>query len=319
MKLQITTAALVLVSVPAFAQATGVSNPDPVTITTTDDNTAKPVLTPRTQAAKPSAATPAVAPAAPDTAGSTVYGAYVPYTGPAGSAESTGNKAAVGNDAAAGDDLDAMIVTSVPEREGELREGTLLKTRIKENLSTVTTVQGSRFTAELTEAIERNGRVILPVGSILEGRVTEVHGGRRISGAAALHLETRDILLPDGTHYVVHAQLIDTGRSEFKVTDEGTLKRKDRMKENLAVVSLATGTGAATGAVVGGGVGALVGAGIGAGMSTVIWLKEDRQATLPKDVELVFSLTTPMILTPLSNAPVSSMNAHGEAVMGGGQ
>jgi hypothetical protein len=315
MKLQITTAALVLVAVPALAQTTGVSNPEPVTITTTDDNGAQPTLTPRTQTAKPSAATPAVGPAvapAPASAGMVVYGPYVPYNGAAaaGSAQS---------EAAPADDLDAMIVTSVPEREGELREGTLLKTRIKENLSTATTVQGSRFTAELTEAIERNGRVIIPIGSVLEGRVTEVHGGRRISGAAALHLETHDITLPDGTHYVVHAQLIDTGKSEFRVTDEGTLKRKDRTKENLAVVSLATGTGAATGALVGGGVGALVGAGIGAGMSTVIWLKEDRQATLPKDVQLVFSLTTPMILTPLSNAPVSSVDGHGGATAGEAQ
>ncbi len=56
-----------------------------------------------------------------------------------------------------------------------------------------------------------------------------------------------------------------------------------------------TGAGAAAGAMIGGGVGAAVGAGIGAGVSTVIWLKQDRQATLPKDVTLVFSLTTPMI------------------------
>jgi hypothetical protein len=311
MKLQITTAALVLVAVPALAQTTGVSNPDSVTITTTDDNGAQPALTPRTQTAKPSAATPAIAPA-PASAGTTVYGPYVPYNGAAAvsSAQSS---------AAPADDLDAMIVTSVPEREGELREGTLLKTRIKENLSTATTVRGSRFTAELTEPIERKGRVIIPVGSVLEGRVTEVHGGRRISGTAALHLETHDITLPDGTHYVVHAQLIDTGKSEFRVTDEGTLKRRDRAKENLAVVSLATGTGAVTGALVGGGVGAVVGAGIGAGVSTVIWLKEDRQATLPKDVQLVFSLTTPMILTPLSNAPVSSVDGHGGATAGEAQ
>jgi hypothetical protein len=64
----------------------------------------------------------------------------------------------------------------------------------------------------------------------------------------------------------------------------------------LAVASLTTGGAAAAGAVLGGGVGAVVGAGIGAGVSTVIWLKQDRQATLPKDVALVFSLTAPMEL-----------------------
>ena len=300
MKIPLTTAAFVLAAVPAFAQSahpamTGVSNPDQVVISTTDDSAATPTLTPRV---KPSAGTPAAAPP-PSAAGPVVYGPYVPYTG----ASVVGGSASI-----AADDLDSQIVTSVPEREGELREGTLLKTQIMQNLSTKTTLEGTRFTAQLTEAVERNGRVILPVGSILEGRVTEVHGGRRITGAAALHLETRDITLPDGTHYVVHAQLIDTGKSEFRVTDEGTLKRRDHAKETLAVVSGVTGAGAVTGAVLGGGVGAVVGAGIGAGVSTVIWLKEDRQATLPKNVQLVFSLTTPMILTPLSGGSVSSLN-----------
>jgi hypothetical protein len=305
MKIHITTAALVLAAVPTLAQKsmTGVSNPEPATISTTGDNAATPQLTPRV---KPSAGTPAAAPAS---TGAVVYGPYVPYGGAA-----TGSSTKL----VSTDDQDAMIVTSVPEREGELREGTLLKTQIMQNLSTKTTLEGTRFTAQLTEAIERNGRVIIPVGSMLEGRVTEVHGGRRISGAAALHLETQDITLPDGTHYVVHAQLIDTGKSEFKVTGEGTLKRKDHAKETLAVMSLTTGSGATAGALIGGGFGALVGAGIGAGVSTVIWLKEDRQATLPKDVALVFSLTTPMVLTPLSGGSVSSLTA-GPVPMGASQ
>ena len=97
----------------------------------------------------------------------------------------------------------------------------------------------------MTEPIERNGRVIIPVGSILEGRVTEVHGGKRISGGALLHLETSNVTLPDGTHYIVHAQVIDTGKSDFNVTDEGTLKKKDHAKETLAVMGGVTGAGAA--------------------------------------------------------------------------
>jgi hypothetical protein len=202
---------------------------------------------------------------------------------------------------------DAMIVVSVPERDGELRTGTLLRTKMVDTLSTEKTVQGTRFSAEVTEAIERNGRVIIPVGSILEGRVTEVHGGKRISGGALLHLETSNVTLPDGTHYIVHAQVIDTGKSDFNVTDEGTLKKKGHAKETLAVMGGVTGAGAVSGAMIGGGVGAAVGAGIGAGVSTVIWFKQDRQATLGKDVQLVFSLTAPMMLTPLSGSTISSV------------
>jgi hypothetical protein len=288
MKMHLRTAALVLAAAPVFAQTTGVSNPDSAVISATDD--AAPVAAPavrRPLTEKPSAA---VNSPAGDSAG-TVYGPYVPYTG----AKPAAGVDVASVDAASGD-VDSQIITSVPEREGELREGTLLKTQIKETLSTSSTLEGSRFTAEVMEAVERSGRVVIPVGSILEGRVTEVHGGRRITGAAALHLETQDVMLPDGTHYAVHAQLIDTSLSGLKITDEGTLKRKDHAKEMLAVASLTTGGAAAAGAVLGGGVGAVVGAGIGAGVSTVIWLKQDRQATLPKDVALVFSLTAPMEL-----------------------
>ena len=303
MTFRITTAALVLVAAPVFAQTAGVSRPDPAVITSDDA-----VTTPKPLTAKPSAAMPATAPTS-----ETVYGAYVPYTGPAVAGSHLSSHATPAEDPA-----DAMIVVSVPEREGELREGTLLRTKMMDTLSTNTTMRGTRFTAAITQPIERDGRVIIPVGSILEGQVTEVHGGRRISGAASMHLETRNVTLPDGTHYVVHAQLVDLGRSDFKVTDEGTLKRKDHAKETLAVVGGVTGAGAVSGAMIGGGVGAIVGASIGAGVSTVIWLKQDRQATLAKDIPMVFSLTTPMILTPLNGPAVSSLG-KGMGVVGAAQ
>ncbi|MDQ2832691.1 MAG: hypothetical protein M3Y50_02905 [Acidobacteriota bacterium] len=300
MKAQVRTAALVfaVAAVPAFsgftgfAQVSGVAHPDSDTISATED--AVPQTVPES-GRRPLVAKPSAAVSAPAADSSVTYGPYVPYTGVTGSA----SVSAAGKDALGDVDADSQIVTSVPERQGELREGTLLKTQIRQTLSTASTIAGTRFTAEVMEPVEKDGKVVIPVGSILEGQVTQVHGGRRITGAAAMHLETRDVMLPDGTHYVVHAQLIDTSRSDFRVTDEGTLKRKDHPKEMLAVAGGVTGASAVAGAMVGGGVGAAVGAGIGAGVSTVIWLKQDRQATLKKDVQLVFSLTTPMILTPL--------------------
>ena len=294
MTIRITTAALVLATAPVFAQSSmsGVSRPDPAVITSDDAAPAAKPLTPRPSAAVPATTAPAT---------TEVYGPYVPYTG-----ASVPGSHLNSHVTPVEDPRDAMIVTSLPERDGELREGTLLKTKMLDTLSTSSTMRGTKFTAEVTEAITRDGRVIIPVGSILEGQVTDVHGGKRISGGALMHLETRNVTLPDGTHYIVHAQLIDTGKSEFKVTDEGTLKKKDHAKETLAVMGGVTGASAVTGAMIGGGVGAAVGAGIGAGVSTVIWLKQDRQGTLPKDAQLVFSLTTPMILTPLSNGPAGS-------------
>ena len=179
-------------------------------------------------------------------------------------------------------------------------------------------MRGSKFTAELTEAVTNNGRIVLPVGSVLDGRVTEVHSGKRISGAASLHLEPLGVTLPDGTHYVIHAQLIDTDQlAHMKVAGEGTLERRDHPKETLAIAGATTGAAAIAGGMIGGGVGAVVGAGIGAGVSTVVWLRQDRQAVLPKDSGLIFSLVTPMMLKPLSSGAVSMVS--GETTVHGAQ
>jgi hypothetical protein len=145
-----------------------------------------------------------------------------------------------------------------------------------------------------------------------------VHSGKRISGAAALHLEPMGVTLPDGTHYVIHALLIDTDQeNHVRVDREGTLLRRDHAKETLAIVGATTGAGAIAGGLIGGGVGAVVGAGIGVGASTVVWLRQDRQAVLPKDSALIFTLVTPMVMQPISTGSVSIV--RGESTPHGAQ
>ncbi len=292
MKTRITTAAaLAFATFPLVAQSTGVSNPDPVTIDATNDAA---TAAPKTTApAKPSATKPATEEA---------YGAYVPYKGSA----VAGTAAVTAPQAVPSGDIDSLIVTSVPQRDGEINEGTLLRVRMREQISTGQTAVGSRFSAEIMEAVTNNGRVIIPIGSVLEGQVTQVHSGRRISGGASLHLEPKSITLPDGRVCIIHAQLIDTTLNSLNVDREGTLRRHDRTKETLAVAALTTGGGAAAGALIGGGVGAIVGAGVGAGAGTIMWLKQDRQATLGKDSRLVFSLTAPIILSTTNSAAMDA-------------
>ncbi len=301
MKVRIATAALVFAAVPALSQTTGVSHPDATPITTSSDDQVSQPMT------KPSAAK-TMEPMATTSATPEVYGAYVPY-------KPTMDKLPA---AAPVTDPDAGIVLSVPDIPGQIREGTLLRVKMQQGLSTIDTVRGSQFTAELTEAVMNEGKVVLPVGSVLDGRVTEVHSGKRISGAALLHLEPIGLTLPDGTHYTIHAQLIDTDQlKHLKVDHEGTLERRDHPKETLAIAGAATGAAALTGGMIGGGVGAIVGAGIGAGASTVVWLRQDRQAELPKDAGLIFSLVTPVVLKPMSTGAVSMVS--GETTVHGAQ
>ena len=298
MKIALSTALFALAAAaPAMAQATGVSNPPPAIIETTPDDAPAPVLHP-----KPSAATPAQ-PAAQSQSQSqyqpqpapvvhSYSSASAPMSDPDGVIVTTPPSPHV-------EDYDAGVVTDVPSRSNEVPPGTLLRTRIHETISTVNTPLYTPFTAEVVAPMEREGRVIIPIGSVVHGRITQIRGGHRISGAAAIHLLPESVTLPDGTIYTLHAQVADTDQYNVsRVDEEGTVIRRDHPLSTLAAMSMTTGGAAAAGAVLGGGVGAVVGAGIGAGVSTVWWLKQDRQEEIPQDTAIIFTLVGPMEATP---------------------
>jgi hypothetical protein len=278
MKIGISAAVLVAgMALPAMAQMTGVSHPEQIPITTTPDPIQQPVyVTPVPEAPPPTAPviTAAFAPAATSDTKLTP-------------------RPAANTDA----DIDANIVTRIPGPANQLPIGTIVKVRMKEELSTKTTIAGTAFTAELTAPVIRDGRVLLPPGSTLTGRVTEVHGGKRVNGEASMHLFPQQVTLPDGTIYPIHAQVIDTDLYKAtKVDSEGTILHKGSKTGSGASVGLATGAGAASGAMLGGWPGAIIGAGVGASISTVVWLKQDRQTSLPEGTGVTFMLTEGLLV-----------------------
>ena len=196
-----------------------------------------------------------------------------------------------------GEPSDERIVTRVAGPSNQLPMGTLLKVRLREELSTGKTHVGQEFKAELAYPVVRDGRVLLPAGSMVSGQVADVHGGKRISGPASITLRPTSVTLPDGTRYGIRAQLIDSELyKSTRVDEEGTLIKKDHAGKTAAVIGLSTGASAATGAVLGGWPGALIGAGVGAGIGTVMWLKKDRQTEMPVDTKMVFSLNSPLVI-----------------------
>ena len=192
---------------------------------------------------------------------------------------------------------DDRIVMEVSGPANQLPVGTMIKVRLDHQISTETTASGTTFTAQLTEPVERNGRVLLPAGSTLSGLVTDIHGGKRATGAASIHLRTMSVTLPDGTKYQVRGQVVDTSLSqEVKVDEEGTILRRGHPGKTAATMGLTAGSGAAAGAMIAGVPGAVVGAGVGVGVSTVVWLKQDRQVDLPGETKVTFWLTEPLMV-----------------------
>lgn len=272
--------AAALVATPLMAQQSGISHPPDAIVQDVPSQPAAP--------AKPSAAIPAE-----NTASDSIY---QPYRRTIALHTRTEPPAPA--------DPDSGIVTDVPRRPNELPAGTVLRMRLRSEITTDQTQPNTPFIAELSENVIDNGRVVLPAGSTVEGVISEVRGGKRIWGAALIHLETRFIVLPDGTRTPLRAAVIDTDQyAHTRVDEEGNIRRKDHVGATLAAMSLTTGGAAAAGGVLGGPAGALVGAGVGAGVSTVWWLKQDRQAHLPGSTLLVFGLTEPLTIRGLVREP----------------
>src|ERR1700761_8327533 len=196
------------------------------------------------------------------------------------------------------DDTDAGIVTFVPTPANALAAGTVFRVKMLEEINASSSRPNTPFKAQLTQDLMHNGKVVIPVGSELHGRVVYATAGSRWSGGSVIHLRPDEFVLPDGTRYPLHAQVIETLGSDTTAKGEGNIVANEHGKRTIAELGMGAGGGAVIGAAVGGGVGAVVGTAVGAGIVTAHWLRTNWSANLPAQSTVVFSLTDPMFLNP---------------------
>jgi len=196
---------------------------------------------------------------------------------------------------------DAGIVGEVAQRPGELESGTLIRVRTQEVLNTASTAVGTEFSAVVMSPVSQGGKVIIPMGSIVKGRVVSVKAGKSFGQKAVLRLRPDTVTMPDGNRYMFHAEVVQTQGTDTRAGGEGTITTASHLKRNAIEYGAGAGGGAIIGAAVGGGPGALIGTAVGAGVITVHLLLQSHQAQLPKDSVLIFGLTEPMTFTAVQN------------------
>ncbi len=292
-------------------QYTGVAKPPADDAIVTSEDAPAPV--PRKPSpAVPAAAAPAVPAAAP--VENPDYG-IVTSTNDT-SRSSAGLPAAMPNSEAANSERDERgahlisrpqnpdygIVGMVPSPANQLAEGTDIRVRLLQALSTRRTQDGETFRAQVAKDVYKDGRVVIPMGSELRGRVVEVTQGHRLGAHATIRLRPDAVILPDGTAYHLYAQAISSGQPGTHTDQEGGIQPKAHVAKDLAEYGGGAGTGAVVGGVLGGPVGAGAGALVGAGLVTThLLLQKPAQAQIEEGSELVFSLTEPMDLLPTRN------------------
>lgn len=164
-----------------------------------------------------------------------------------------------------------------------LEAGTPLTLELRTALSTASSRPGDLAMAVVREDVSEHGRVVIPAGSELRGRVTAAVRGGKTKGNARLAFAFDEIEVRGHSH-PLSASAID-------------ISAKDSHKKDAAIIGGGTAGGALLGAAVdgkkGAGLGALLGAAAGGG---VVLTTRGADVSLPTGTALRVHLAEPLRL-----------------------
>jgi len=172
-------------------------------------------------------------------------------------------------------------------------KGTVIPVQLLAKLNTKTVKEGDGVYAMTIFPVTLNNEIVIPVGSSVRGKISQVKQPGRVKGKAALALSFQTIILPSGSTMDLYASLV--GSSEAKTSGEGKLEGESSKGADAATVGKIALPGAAIGGLAGGrkGVG-IGGAGGGAvGLATVL-LTRGKDLVLDRGTTIEIVLDRPL-------------------------
>jgi hypothetical protein len=177
----------------------------------------------------------------------------------------------------------------------EIPQGAHVGLKLVNSVSTRTAKEGDYVYMTTATPIAAGGRIVVPVGSYVQGIVTRSVRSGRVSGRAELSIRIETMTLTSGTVVQMspHLQSVDSEGTEQKVdSKENEVKQGGTKGVDAARIATTSGAGAALGGIVdrswkGAGIGA--GAGAGVGIATVL-LTRGREVDLRQGamIDVVF-------------------------------
>jgi len=194
-------------------------------------------------------------------------------------------------------DPDGDIVHPAPLPPGTLGEGTVIRVRLMNDLSSSSAKVGDEFRSRVATDVLQGGQVVIPAGAEIDGKVADVSSGH-FGGHGSILLRPDTVRLADGSTYNLSAIVGSTPGSNTRVDSEGGISPGSRLKRNALMYGAVAGGGAVAGAFIGGPWGALAGGLVGAGVVTTHLLVSHPQARLEAGTVLMLMLTEQARLIP---------------------
>jgi hypothetical protein len=167
----------------------------------------------------------------------------------------------------------------------ELPAGTKIRVQMDNEINSKVSSVGDTFTMKISEPVKVRETVVLPIGTIIEGRVTEVKRAAigRKNGRLTLSFEM--LRLSGGEKREINGVLVNR------------LTAKSSQAASVLTVAGATALGAVFGTVSKSGNGALIGAAIGTGAGAgVAFLRKGKDVRIKADEEFEIELTRKVVL-----------------------
>jgi hypothetical protein len=182
-----------------------------------------------------------------------------------------------------------------PANGGQLTipSGTKVPLALKQSISTKNARDGDAVYAVTTFPVVVNDRIVIPAGTYVQGRISNVKRGGRIKGRAEVLMHFSTLIYPSGYTVVLPGAVENVpGAEKTSMKDEeGTIRQDSQTGEKARTVATAAGTGAVVGGLSNGVKGGLIGAGIGGGIGTAIGL-----LTRGNDVRMEAGTTLEMVI-----------------------
>jgi hypothetical protein len=168
--------------------------------------------------------------------------------------------------------------------------GTQVVAVLNNDLSSQNIREGERFTMTVRSPGQYDGATI-------EGSVTSVSRGGRITGRSEMTLDFDTIRLRDGRSYRF-AGILESVRTPsgdvVRVDNEGAVRESDQTNKTVTRTAIGTAVGAIIGAIAGGGKGAAIGAVIGAGAGAgSVYVQGRNDIDLTAGTEITLRATGP--------------------------
>ena len=150
--------------------------------------------------------------------------------------------------------------------------GTHIPIALKNTISTKSNREGDPIYAQSTFPVAVNDKIIVPVGTYVQGKIISIKPAGHIKGRAEVLIHFTSLIYPSGYTVLLPGAIENApGVDNAKVKDqEGTIQGDGNKGKTAATIAGPAANGALIGAVARGGEGALIGAGIGGAIGTTI-------------------------------------------------